>query len=94
MLGYLLPEGTEALRYSGNLSIAHQAAIKPRDAAVGENVADGVVDRGVGAAVVRAVIAFNVKRLRGLRESPASSRQIALARWWSSPPAWGRRESC
>ena len=57
-------KGTEALCLRRNLSIAHQAAIEPRDAAVGHDVADGVIDRGVGAAVVGAVVAFEIKRLR------------------------------
>ncbi len=57
----------EALGYGGNLLVADQAAIEARDAAVGEDVADGVVDRIVGIAVVGAVIALDVDGLRGSR---------------------------
>ena len=56
----------EAFGDRGDLLVADQAAIETGDAAVGENIADGVVNGIVGVAVIRAVVALNVDGLGNL----------------------------
>ena len=58
-------ERAHALGHGGNLAIADQAAIEPRDPAVGENVADSVVDGIVGIAEAWPVVALDVDGLGG-----------------------------
>ena len=53
----------ETFSFGGNLLVAHQAAIEPRHAPVRHDVADGVVHRIVGIAIVGPVIALDVKGL-------------------------------
>ena len=55
--------GAEAFGVGGDLLVADEAAIEAGDAAVGHDVADGVVDGVVGVAVVGAVVALNVDGL-------------------------------
>ena len=57
-------EGAETLGLGGDLLLLDQAAIEARDAAVRHDVADGVVDRIVGIAIVGPMIALNIEGLR------------------------------
>src|ERR1035437_7917830 len=50
-------EGAEPLHLDGNLLVAHEAAIKPRNSPIGQNVADGAIHLIVGVAVVGPVVA-------------------------------------
>ena len=63
--GILSPgESAEALCLRSDLLVAHQAAIEPRRAPVGEDVGDRVIHSVVGIAIVGPMVALEIKGLR------------------------------